>query len=384
MSTKIVRAISVLLLSCLTIAATAVTPKAPEMPARTYILIDYDTGKVLAEKNADELIAPSSLTKMMTSYVMSVEVAKGTISYSDIVTVSENAWAAKFPDSSKMFIEVGEQVTLRKLKQGIIIASGNDACVAVAEHIAGTESGFVELMNYHAQRLGMTSTSFANSHGLSAEGHLTTARDMATLTAALIRDYPDDYETYKEKDFKHAGIPQYNRNSLLWDRSLNVDGVKTGHTDQGGYALVASATKDRMRLISVVMGSKSKNSRKQENKQLLNYGFRFFETIEPIQPGQILHKERIWYGAKPEVSLGLGESALLTIPRGSKKKLKANYEFAKTLEAPISKGTEVGTVYFELDGERIMTLPLVALESVDEGGLWSQFTDYVSRKIDLW
>ena len=360
----------------------AIVPSAPEIPAKAYILIDYDTGKVLASKNADMQIAPSSLTKMMTSYVLSDEVSKGDVSYDDIVTVSENAWAAKFPDSSKMFIEVGDQVSLRELKRGIVIASGNDACVAVAEHIAGTESGFAELMNYHAQRLGMSGTNFVNSHGLPDPDHMTTARDMATLSQALIRDYPDDYEVNKEKEFTYNGIKQYNRNSLLWDRSLNVDGIKTGHTEVGGYALVASATKGNMRLISVVMGSASKTSRKQQNKQLLNFGFRFYETLEPIQPGQVIHTERIWYGDKPAVKLGLGESVLLTIPRGSKKNLKANYEFNKTLEAPISKGTEVGKVFFELDGERIQELPLVALETVQEGGLWSQFTDYVSLTVD--
>ncbi|MBT8450290.1 MAG: D-alanyl-D-alanine carboxypeptidase [Gammaproteobacteria bacterium] len=360
----------------------AIVPKQPEMPARAYILIDFDTGEVLAEKNADELIAPSSLTKMMTSYVLSDEVVKGNVSYDDMVTISENAWAKKFPGSSVMFIEVGEQVSVRDLKKGIVIASGNDACVAIAEHLAGTESGFAELMNFHAERLGMSSTFFVNSHGLSAPQHLSTARDMAILSQALIRDFPDDYTVNSVKEFTFNGIKQYNRNSLLWDRSLNVDGIKTGHTDAGGYALVASATKDSMRLISVVMGSKSTESRKRENKQLLNYGFRFFETFEPIQPGKSLHEERIWYGAKPQVKLGLGESVLLTIPRGDKTKLKASYEFGETLEAPLNKGQQVGTVIFELDGNRIKEAPLVALETVEEGGLWSKFTDYVSQSVD--
>jgi D-alanyl-D-alanine carboxypeptidase (penicillin-binding protein 5/6) len=283
-----------------------------------------------------------------------------------------------------MFIEVGTEVSLRDLKRGIVISSGNDACVAAAEHIAGTESGFVELMNFYAQKLGMTSTTFKNSHGLAEPDHVTTARDMALLSQAVIRDYPDDYAVNAEKEFTYNGIKQFNRNSLLWDRSLNVDGIKTGHTEAGGYALIASATRDNMRLISVVMGSASENTRKQQNKQLLNYGFRFFETIEPLQPGQVLHTERIWYGDKSEIKLGLGDSVLLTIPRGSKRDLKANYEFGQVLEAPLEKGAEVGTVFFELEGERIMELPLVALESVNEGGLWSQFTDYVSKTVGGW
>ncbi len=370
-----------LLLSSFTSTA-SVVPSAPEMPAKSFILIDHDTGMVLAEKNADMLIAPSSLTKMMTSYVLSEAVASGRFSYDDMVTISENAWAKRFPDSSKMFIEVGDVVSLRDLKRGIVVASGNDACVAVAEHLAGTEEAFVQLMNAAAQRLGMNSTHFENSHGLSHPDHLTTARDMALLSQALIRDYPDDYEVNKEKEFTYNNIKQYNRNSLLWDRSLNVDGIKTGHTEAGGYALVASATENSMRLISVVMGSNSKESRKRENKQLLNYGFRFYETVEPIQPGQVIHTERVWYGDQSELKMGLANSVLLTIPRGSKKNLKANYELSGTLEAPVNKGDQMGTVFFELDGEKIKELPLVALETVEEGGIWSQFTDYISQKVD--
>ena len=370
------------LVMTVTVTLQAIVPSAPEMPAKSYILIDHDTGKVLAEKNADMLIAPSSLTKMMTSYVLSEAVASGRFSYDDIVVVSENAWAKKFPDSSKMFIEVGDEVTLRDLKRGVVVASGNDACVAIAEHLAGTEDAFVQLMNSTAEKLGMMSTNFENSHGLSHPDHLTTARDMALLSQALIRDYPDDYEVNKEKEFTYNNITQYNRNSLLWDRSLNVDGIKTGHTNAGGYALVASATEGNMRLVSVVMGSATKDSRKRENKQLLNFGFRFYETIEPIQPGQVIHTERVWYGDKPQLKLGLSEPVLLTIPRGSKNKLKANYELGDAIEAPINKGQKIGTVFFELAGDVQMELPLVALETVDEGGLWSQFTDYVSLKVD--
>ena len=340
----------------------AIIPKAPEMSAKAYILIDYDTGQILVSKNADLQMPPSSLTKMMTSYVMSDEVGKGNISYQDMVPVSKNAWAKNFPGSSLMFIEVGTEVRLEDLKRGVIISSGNDASVAVAEHIAGSEQGFAELMNHHAKRLGMLDTYFENSNGLPTENHLTTAHDMAILAQALIRDFPDDYEVYKEKEFTFNGIRQYNRNSLLWDRSMNVDGVKTGHTEVGGYSLVASGTRDNMRLISVVLGTSSKSTRKQQNKRLLNYGFRFYETVEPVRPGQVLHQQRIWYGEKEKIALGLQQTILLTIPRGEGKNLKATFSIDGELEAPIKKGQLVGKVYFELDGEKLKEQPLVALE----------------------
>ena len=375
----------ILLLSFILGSVSAIVPNAPEMSGKAYILMDYDTGKILVSKNADLQMPPSSLTKMMTSYVMSDEVSKGNISYQDMVRVSEKAWAKNFPGSSLMFLEVGTDVSLEDLKRGIIISSGNDASVAVAEHIAGSEEGFAELMNYHAKLLGMTGSYFVNSNGLPDENHMTTARDMAILAQALIRDFPDDYDVYKEKSFTYnIKKPQYNRNSLLWDRSMNVDGVKTGHTEAGGYSLVTSGTRDNMRLISVVLGTNSKNARKVQNKRLLNFGFRFYETVEPVRPGQILHKQRIWYGEKEELQLGLTETILITIPRGDGKKLKAKFSIDGELEAPISKGQKVGTVYFELEGEKVEERPLVALEEIPESGLWSQFTDYVAKTVDGW
>jgi D-alanyl-D-alanine carboxypeptidase (penicillin-binding protein 5/6) len=362
----------------------AIIPKAPEMSGNAYVLMDYDTGQILVAKNADMQVPPSSLTKMMTSYVLSFEVSKGNISYQDMVTISKNAWAKNFPGSSLMFIEVATEVLLEDLKRGVIISSGNDASVAVAEHIAGSEQGFAELMNHHAKTLGMKDTYFINSNGLPDENHLTTAHDMAILAQALIRDFPDDYEVYKEKEFTYNSIRQYNRNSLLWDRSMNVDGVKTGHTEAGGYSLVASATRDNMRLISVVLGTNSKSARKQQNKRLLNFGFRFYETVEPVRPGQILHSERLWYGEKETLSLGLNQTILLTIPRGDGDKLKANFRIEGELEAPIEKGQIIGTVFFELEGKMVKELPLVALEAIAEAGMWSQFTDYLSKTVDGW
>ncbi|MFT5452360.1 MAG: D-alanyl-D-alanine carboxypeptidase (penicillin-binding protein 5/6) [Enterobacterales bacterium] len=362
----------------------AIIPKAPEMSGNAYVLMDYDTGQILVAKNANLQVPPSSLTKMMTSYVLSFEVSKGNISYEDKVTISKNAWAKNFPGSSLMFIEVDTEVLLEDLKRGVIISSGNDASVAVAEHIAGSEQGFAELMNYHAKTLGMNDTYFINSNGLPDENHLTTAHDMAILAQALIRDFPDDYEVYKEKEFTYNGIRQYNRNSLLWDRSMNVDGVKTGHTEAGGYSLVASATRDNMRLISVVLGTNSKSARKQQNKRLLNFGFRFYETVEPVRTGQILHSQRLWYGEKEKLALGLNQTILLTIPRGDGDKLKATFSIEGELEAPISKGQIIGTVYFELEGKKVKELPLVALEAIAEAGMWSQFTDYLSKTVDSW
>lgn len=362
----------------------AITPKPPEMSGKAYVLMDYDTGKILVSKNADIQMPPSSLTKMMTAYVLSDEVSKGNVSYDDMVIVSKNAWAKNFPGSSLMFIEVGTEVKLEQLKHGIVISSGNDASVAVAEHIAGSEEGFAELMNHHAARLGMKDTYFVNSNGLPDPSHLTTARDMAILAQALIRDFPEDYKIYQEKEFTYNGIRQYNRNSLLWDRSMNVDGIKTGHTQAGGYSLVASATRDNMRLISVVLGTKSKNARKQQNKRLLNYGFRFFETVEPVRPGEVLHQQRIWYGEKPKLALGIVDSALLTIPRGTGKNLKANFSIEGVLEAPIQKNQKIGMVFFELEGKTVLELPLVALEEINEAGIWSRFTDYIAQKIDGW
>ena len=370
----------------LTVNLVAIVPSPPEMSARAYFLIDYDTGKILAEKNPDTQLGPSSLTKMMTSYVLSDEVAKGRVKYSDMVTISRNAWAQNplFEGSSLMWIEVGKQVSLEDLKRGIIISSGNDATTAVAEHLAGSEAGFAELMNHHAQRLGMTNTNYVNSHGLPAEGHLTTARDMAKLAVSLIRDFPEDYAVYKEKSFTYNKIPTRNRNDLLFDGSMNVDGIKTGHTESAGYSLVSSATKDSMRLIAVVMGTESKQARAQQSKRLLNYGFRFFKTLQPVQPGQVLTSQKIWYGTKQNIALGLNNSVLLTIPRTDEGNLKANFELDNELEAPIEKGAVVGKVTFRIGEELIKEAPLVALEEVPEGGLWSQFTDYMGRTLNDW
>jgi D-alanyl-D-alanine carboxypeptidase (penicillin-binding protein 5/6) len=362
-------------------ASAQILPSAPQINAKGFFLMDYTTGKVIAEGEADTKLAPASLTKMMTSYVIGVEIEAGNISPTDMVTISEKAWAKNFPGSSVMFIEVGKQVSVDDLNHGIIIQSGNDACVAMAEHIAGSESAFADLMNAHAEKLGMTNTHFINSHGLDTNEHYTTPRDMATLGAALIRDVPEEYALYKEKSFTFNGIKQYNRNSLLWDASLDVDGIKTGHTSEAGYSLVTSATKDDMRLIAVVMGTESERARKVESKKLLNYGFRFFETITPYKAGDSFADQRIWMGNKETVSLGILEDTPITIPRGQRKNLQANFELDKTLEAPLAKGTKVGTLFLQLDGEEIANYPLVTLEEIEEGSFFSKIYDYLRLQI---
>ncbi|MDR6983353.1 D-alanyl-D-alanine carboxypeptidase (penicillin-binding protein 5/6) [Rheinheimera pacifica] len=362
--------------------AQTVTPQPPEVAAKGHILIDFDTGKVLSEHNADMSLAPASLTKMMTSYVIGTELKNGNITNEDMVTISENAWAKNFPGSSLMFIEVGTQVSVADLNKGIIIQSGNDACVALAEHIAGSESAFVDLMNAHAERLGMTSSRFGNSHGLPSAENYSTPRDMAKLSAALIRDVPDEYALYAEKEFTYNNIKQYNRNSLLWDRSLEVDGIKTGHTSEAGFSLITSATRDGMRLVSVVMGTNSERARQAENKKLLTYGFRFFETFSPYQAGEKFAEQRIWQGDKENIQLGILQSAQVTIPRGQRKNLQADFTLNQQLLAPITKGQQVGTIYLKLNGEDIASYPLVALEDVAQGGFFSRIIDYIKMQFN--
>jgi len=375
---KIFTLVTTISLSALSpVQANNIIPAPPAINAKSHILIDFTTGKVIAEENADSLLAPASLTKMMTSYIIGKELVSGNIKLDDKVTISESAWAKNFPDSSKMFIEVGTEVPVSLLNQGIIVASGNDACVAMAEHIAGSESAFADLMNAHAEQIGMNSSFFENSHGLDSQEHKTTARDMATLATAIIKDVPEEYKIYKQKSFTYNNIKQYNRNSLLWDKSMNVDGLKTGHTSQAGYSLVTSATKGGMRLVSVVMGADSERARKVESKKLLNYGFRFFETYTPYEAGEKFVTNRVWMGEVAEVDLGILESTPITIPRGQRKNLEANFELSQQLTAPLTKGEVVGKVFLQLNGEDIAEYPLVTLQEVNEGGIFSRLMDYV-------
>ena len=365
--------------------APMVTPDAPSVAAKAYVLMDYYSGRIIAEQNAYESLNPASLTKMLTSYVIGHEVKVGNISLDDDVLITQNAWSKNFPDSSKMFIEVGKTVKVADLNRGIIIQSGNDACVAMAEHIAGTEGAFVDLMNSWAKQLGMNDSYFENSHGLDSDNHKTTAYDMAILGAALIRDVPEEYRVYAEKSFTFNGITQYNRNGLLWDNSLKVDGIKTGHTSGAGYNLVSSATNDEgMRLVTVVMGTSSESARKAESKKLLNYGFRFFETITPYKAGDTFVSQKIWYGDVDNVDLGVMTDTPITISRGKAKDLQANFELTKPLAAPLAKGETVGRVFFQLDGKDIAQFPLVTLNAVEEGSWISKIMDYFKQMFASW
>ncbi|WP_414827647.1 serine hydrolase [Alteromonas sp. H39] len=374
----VVATLSVLLaIFTFTASAAVVTPPPPGVAAKGFVLMDYQTGQLIAEQNADMQLAPASLTKIMTIYVIGKELQAGNISLNDDVTISENAWAKKFPDSSKMFIEVGTKVKVSDLLRGIVVQSGNDACVAMAEHIAGSESAFASMMNAHAQSLGMTASHFVNSHGLHDPDHYTSPRDMAILSQALIEETPDMYKIYSEKEFTYNGIKQYNRNSLLWDKSLNVDGIKTGHTSDAGYSLITSAEQGDMRLISVVMGTDSERARKVENKKLLRYGFRFYETVTPYKAGESFVAHRIYMGDRETVDLGINQSTPITIPRGQAKNLEANFELDQKLEAPLAKGQVVGTLYIQLEGEDVATYPLVTLQEVQEGGFFARIWDWL-------
>jgi D-alanyl-D-alanine carboxypeptidase (penicillin-binding protein 5/6) len=339
---------------------------------------------VLVEKNADKKLNPASLTKLMTAYVAGQEVKSGNISLDDQVRISRNAWAKNFPDSSKMFIEVGTDVELMDLYRGLIVQSGNDASVAIAEHVAGSEDAFVSLMNSWSQKLGLENTAYTNPHGLDSQGLYSTPHDIARLSQAIIRDLPDIYPLYSETAFTYNGITQYNRNGLLRDRSLNVDGMKTGYTSGAGYSLATSATNGDMRLVSVVMGSSSTKSRESESKQLLSYGFRFFDTVSPTKVTDTLAEAKVWMGTVDAVPVGIEEPVLITLPKGDAKKLKAEIEYAGELEAPIEKGQPVGQVIYSIDDKQVATATLIAQQEVEEGGLFKKLMDWLKRLVLGW
>lgn len=350
-----------------------IIPAPPQLAASGYILMDANTGEVLVEHNADELLPPASLTKVMTSYLVSAEVARGTIKEDELVNISVNAWKM---GGSKMFVREGTQVPVIDLLRGVIVQSGNDASVALAEHVSGSEGAFVDVMNQQAQLLGMTNTHFENSTGWPAEGHLTTARDMAILSQALIRDFPEHYGLYAEKYFNYNGINQPNRNRLLF-RDDSVDGLKTGHTDEAGFCLVASAKKNGMRLISVVMGTRSDEARAAESQKLLSYGFRYFQTSKVYSGGQALEQARVWGGLSEQVSLGLEKDLYLTTPRGTNDDLDARIFLDDVIKAPISQGQELGKLTVVLGDKTLVDMPLIALESVEQAGFFSRIWDSI-------
>ena len=354
------------------------TPSAPTIDAAAYILQDYHTGKVLAENNADAKLAPASLTKIMTVYVVFTELSNGHLHLEDMVTISEKAWKTS---GSRMFVELGNQIKVEDLLKGVIIQSGNDASVALAEHVGGNEETFAEMMNQHAIRLGMANSHFKNSDGLPVEDHYTTARDLAILTTALIKEFPDYYRWFSQKEFTFNKITQQNRNKLL-SRDESVDGVKTGFTDDAGYCLVASALREDMRLISVVMGAKSANARANENQTLLNYGFRFYESHRLYQGKTALNDARVWKGASKTISLGLAGDIYVTIPRRQYKDLKAVINVDKKITAPVADGAKLGSVKVTLKDEVVINKDLVALKAVDQGNIFQRLSDSVMMMME--
>ena len=353
-------------------------PAPPQIGAASYILMDYNSGRILVENNADLRVEPASITKLMTAYVVFHELTQGKITLDQMVPVSEHAWRT---GGSRMFIDPSMQVSVEDLLRGMVIQSGNDASVALAEFVAGSEPAFAGLMNHFAEQLGMTGTHFVNATGLPDPEHYTTARDVAILSLATIRDYPDFYAWYSEKEFTFNDIRQHNRNTLLW-RDPAIDGLKTGHTESAGYCLAASAMRDGMRLISVVMGSASEASRASESQTLLNYGFRFFETVQLYQAGQELARARVWKGLVEEVPLGLGEELFVTIPRGRYDDLEAQVQMQPELTAPLEAGMAVGQINVRLDEELVAGRDLLTLAAVEPAGFFGSAWDGLKLWMD--
>ena len=354
-------------------------PNAPELNLKSYILIDPNTNTVIAESNSDGQIEPASMTKVMTAYVVADQIKNNLISLEDEVLISEKAWKM---GGSKMFIEVGKRVSVLDLLKGIMIQSGNDASVAIAEYVGGTEDGFVDLMNAYARSIGMNSTYFANSTGLPSEGHLTSASDLAILTSKFITNFPDIYSLFKEKEFEYGGITgnKFNRNKLLW-RDDTSDGVKTGHTSSAGYCLIGSAKRANMRLITVVAGSDSSNNSFSDTQRLLEYGFRFYATQKYFEINKEYTTSKVWGGKIDTLSLGVEEDISITLPRTSFKDIKVNYKVKNNIQAPITKGQEIGTLEIISNNEIVLTSSLIALEEVEAKGffgrLWSRFVLWI-------
>ncbi len=357
-------------------AAPMPMPAPPIIGAKSYLVMDSKTGRMLAAMDADMQLAPASLTKIMTTYVVFSALQQSQISLEDEVTVSEKAWRSP---GSRMFIEVGSQVTVEDLLLGMIVQSGNDASVALAEYIAGSESVFAEMMNQYASRLGMSSSHFVNATGLPAEGHITTARDLALLARAMVAEFPDLYQWHSVREFTYNDIKQRNRNSLLW-RDDSVDGLKTGHTDAAGYCLVASAKRDGMRLISVVLGTSSIKSRADGSQALLNYGFRFFETRLLFKAGEQISTARIWKSANEYSRLGVLEDLYITVRRGFYDKLESKLDIPAILLAPIAAGDAIAELSVSLDNEQLVTASLRALDDNPSGSFWQRTKD----SVDLW
>ncbi len=355
--------------------ADSTVPEPPKLEAAQYLLIDYLSGTVLAAKEPDKRIEPASITKLMTAYILYQELEKGNISVEDRVVVSQKAWKM---DGSRMFLEAGKKVPLERMISGLIIQSGNDAAIALAEHISGSEENFVRKMNEEAARLGMTNTNFVNVTGWPNPRHYMSARDIASLTRTVISEYPEHYKLYKKKEYSYNGIKQYNRNKLLW-HDETVDGAKTGHTQSAGYCLLASAKRGTMRLISVVLGADSDKTRTNYSQQLLEYGFRFYETHKLYDANSVLTEARVWKGTQSKVPTGILEDFYVTIPKGHYSQLKGLMEINKSIDAPIKRGDVIGMAIIKDLERTVLQKPLVAMDSVDAGGTWTNISDSVKK-----
>jgi len=377
----IFKSLKIVLLSCLfagsVSAAITPNPSAPKIAAKSYILQDFASGRVLAEQNSEQRLPPASITKLMTAYVVVNELANGKINLADEVLISEKAWRMV---GSRSFIEVNTKVPVEVLLRGMIIQSGNDAAVALAEHIAGSEETFAQMMNQYAQQLGMFNTNYQNATGLPGVDHYTTAKDIAILSAAIIRNFPEEYKWYSEKEFTYNKITQHNRNKLLW-RDTTVDGLKTGHTEEAGYCLAASAQRSGMRLVSVVLGTRSENARAQETQKLFNYGFRFFESHELYKAQDKIADIKVWKGAEKLLNLGLSESLAVSVSRGRYKELVATTNIEQPIIAPISAGATLGKVSIHLGDELIATQSLIALHDIEQGSWWRRLIDSILMMI---
>jgi D-alanyl-D-alanine carboxypeptidase (penicillin-binding protein 5/6) len=354
-------------------------PDAPMINAKAWILIDANTGYVIAENNADETLPPASLAKMMTTYITSKEIEEKRLNDDDLVLISDNAWklgGAK-TDGSTMFLSPRSKVSVTDLMHGVIIQSGNDAAIALAEHISGGETAFADNMNFQAEQLGMTNTYYANSTGLPAEGMVTTARDLTIIAREIINKYPKYYSIYSKKYFSHNNINQPNRNRLLW-RDTSIDGLKTGHTKEAGYCLVASSKRRGMRLISAVLGASSDESRSRESQKLFSYGFRHFETKKVYSVGEIIKQNAaLWYGKEDFLNLTVAEDITLTYPRGDKKNLSAEITVDNEIKAPITAGQILGNLEVTLNGNSLISVPLVAEKDIPQAGLFSRIFDWI-------
>ena len=361
------------------VQAQQLIPASPELAAKAWILIDANTGHILVENNADMPLPPASLAKMMTTYIVSEEIAAGRLTNDDTVLISDNAWekgGAK-TDGSTMFLSPRTRVSVSDLMRGVIIQSGNDASIALAEHISGDEAAFAEVMNHNAALLGMTGTEYFNATGLPYEGMVSTARDLSVLARAIIQDHPEHYSIYSEKYFKYNNINQPNRNRLLW-RDSSVDGLKTGHTNAAGYCLVASAKRRDMRLISVILGADSDAARAKETQKLLSYGFRHYDTKTIYSMGHVLKENaKVWYGQEEFLNLTIADDVTLTLPRGSQKNLTANLLIDEQIKAPVSAGQELGRLQVSLNDELLIDTALVAEKDIAQSGLFARFIDWI-------